>query len=192
MSDIVDHLREELKDPEYSEAYAESFLDSYIATQIKVLREQRGMSQNVLAEKIGMRQNTISRIENVDYSKWNMSTLKRLARAFNVRLKVSFETYGTLLAEVATYTRQSLEREPRENDKLLSSPAPCSVPQPSLRTTRRRHRPKLSRISGHAPREAQYCHTAIGPTRTNNSVALQFSGYSFPTKWAETAQGSIQ
>ncbi len=126
MSDTSKTLREALKDPEYSEGYAESFLDSYIATQIKVLREQHGLSQQGLAELIGSKQGAISRIENVNYSRWNVSTLKKLARVFRLRLKVSFETYGTLLSEVEMFTRNSLQRTPRENDLLLNCP-PSSV-----------------------------------------------------------------
>src|SRR5689334_21609869 len=114
MSATVERLREELKDSEYSEGYAESFLDSYIATQIKVLREQSDLSQQALASLLGTRQGVISRIENVNYSKWNVSTLKKLARAFHVRLKVSFETYGSLLTDVAAFSRENLQREPRE------------------------------------------------------------------------------
>jgi|GEM_PF-585072 len=121
MSDINETLRAELKDPEYSEGYAESFLDSYVATQIKVLREQAGLSQQGLAEIIGTKQGAISRIEDVNYSQWSISTLKKLARAFRVRLKVSFETYGSLITEVETFSRASLERVPRENDPGLHS-----------------------------------------------------------------------
>ena len=123
MNAIVERLREELKDTEYSEGYAESFLDSYIATQIKVLREQSGLSQQGLADILGSRQGVVSRIENANYSKWSISTLKKLARAFRVRLKVSFETYGSLLADVSEFSRQSLERAPREKDPLLNAPA---------------------------------------------------------------------
>ena len=89
MNDTLEALRDELKDPEYSEGYAESFLDSYLATQIKVLREQARLSQKGLAEMLGTGQGVVSRIEDVNYSKWNISTLKKLARAFRVRLKVS-------------------------------------------------------------------------------------------------------
>jgi len=45
MKDFEGTLRMELRDKEYSEGYAESFLNSYIATQIKVIREQREMTQ---------------------------------------------------------------------------------------------------------------------------------------------------
>ena len=119
MNATNDNLREDLKDPEIAEGYAESFLDSYIATQIKVLRDQNKLSQAQLAEMIGTKQGAISRIEDVNYSKWNVTTLKKLARAFRLRLKVSFETYGTLIDEVENFSRQGLERSPRESDPIL-------------------------------------------------------------------------
>jgi transcriptional regulator with XRE-family HTH domain len=121
MNAINNDLREDLKDPEIAEGYAESFLDSYIATQIKVLREQNNLSQAELATLIGTKQGAISRIEDVNYSKWNVTTLKKLARAFRVRLRVSFETYGSLIQEVEAFSRPSLQRTPRENDPILFS-----------------------------------------------------------------------
>jgi transcriptional regulator with XRE-family HTH domain len=125
MSDISDSLRSELRDPEYSEGYAESFLNSYIATQIKVIREQRKMKQADLAKEMRTTQTAVSRIENVNYSAWNIRTLKKLARAFRVRLRVSFETYGTLPDEVETFGRGALQRAAREEDPgLLERIAP--------------------------------------------------------------------
>jgi len=120
MRAIADALKQELRDLEYSEGYAESFLNSYVATQIKVLREQRGMSQPELAALIGTAQSGISRIENVNYSSWNIGTLKKLARAFNVRLSVSFEPYGTLPDEVESFSRESLQRPSRDTDPGLA------------------------------------------------------------------------
>jgi len=128
MSATAEALRDELKDAEYSQGYAESFLDSFLATQIKVLREQNGWTQEMLAERIGTKQGAVSRIEDVNYSKWNVSTLKKLARAFRLRLKVSFETYGSLLAEVEDFSRSSLQRQPREKDAILYSiPPPTHI-----------------------------------------------------------------
>jgi transcriptional regulator with XRE-family HTH domain len=119
MAVIGETLRQDLKHEEFSEGYAESFLDAYIATQIKVLREQNEMTQAQLAERLKTTQTAISRIENVNYSGWNISTLKRIARAFDVRLKVSFETYGSLIRDVEGFNRESLRRTPREKDTEL-------------------------------------------------------------------------
>jgi len=120
MKDIENSLRLELRDPEYSEGYAESFLNSYIATQIKVIREQRRMTQAELAGKIGTTQAGVSRVENVNYSSWNIRTLIKLARAFSVRLHVSFEPYGSLPEEVVRFSRESLERVARNEDPGLA------------------------------------------------------------------------
>ncbi|QNI31069.1 helix-turn-helix transcriptional regulator [Alloacidobacterium dinghuense] len=116
MRDIESALRSELRDPEYSEGYAESFLNTYIASQIKVIREQREMTQSDLGEAIGTTQAGVSRYENANYSSWNIRTLIKIARAFHLRLKVSFEPFGTLPNEVVRFGRQSLERVPREED----------------------------------------------------------------------------
>ena len=121
MSAIADALRRELRDPEYSEGYAESFLNAFVATQIKVLREQNGWRQSDLASILGTTQTGISRVENVNYSAWSIGTLKKLARAFRVRLKVSFETYGSLIEDVEQFGRESLQRVPREADPVLHS-----------------------------------------------------------------------
>lgn len=114
--DIASSLRKGLLDKDYAESYAESFLNAYVATQIKVIREQRRMTQGELGERIGTTQAGISRIEDVNYSSWSIRTLAKLAKAFDVRLKVSFEPYGTLPSEVVTFNRESLERVDREED----------------------------------------------------------------------------
>src|SRR5215472_12034498 len=119
MGAISESLRVELRQPEFSEGYAESFQDAYVATQIKVLREQNDWTQAALAKELGTTQTAISRIENVNYSAWNIGTLKKLARAFRVRLKVSFETYGSLIHDVENFSRENLMRPPREKDTEL-------------------------------------------------------------------------
>jgi transcriptional regulator with XRE-family HTH domain len=121
MGAIGEALRHDLSQSEFSEGYAESFQDALVATQIKVLREDNRWTQADLAEKIGTTQTAISRIESVNYSAWNISTLKKLARAFRVRLKVSFETYGSLIQDVEGFSRESLRRIPREEDPELNA-----------------------------------------------------------------------
>src|SRR5947209_162265 len=110
-------LVEEFKESEeYRYAYAEEHLNTTIALQIKALREQRGMKQADLAAQIGTKQPGIARLENINYSRWNTETLKRVARALGVRLKITFETFGTLLEEDATFSREALQRPKFEDD----------------------------------------------------------------------------
>src|ERR1700732_747522 len=112
---------EEFQDEEHRHAYAEDYLNTYLAVQIKVLREQRHMTQKDLAERIGTKQTGVSRLENVNHASWKTGTLKRIARALDVRLRISFETFGTLLDEAATFSRQSLERPDFANDPTFST-----------------------------------------------------------------------
>ena len=119
MNDSRDVLKRELEDEEYRYAYAEDFLNTWVATQIVALREQRGMSQTELGNKIGTKQPGVSRLENVNHSTWKTETLKRIARALGVRLRISFETFGTLLDEDACFGRQYLMRPEFKDDAGL-------------------------------------------------------------------------
>ena len=123
----ADRLRKSFADREYADAYARSALNAYIATQIKVIREQRGWTQGKLADEAGMKQPRIAVMEDVDYSSWSITTLWRLAQAFHLRLKVSFEEFGTLPYEIETFDRKSLERLPLEKDTFVT----WEVQQPS-------------------------------------------------------------
>jgi hypothetical protein len=58
----------------------------------------------------------VSRLENVNYSAWKTETLRKIARALNVRLKITFETFGSLVDEVETFSRKNLERPAFKDD----------------------------------------------------------------------------
>jgi transcriptional regulator with XRE-family HTH domain len=116
MSELRGNLREEFQDKEYRDAYADESLSTYIATQIKVLREQRQLTQKELAERAGMAQPRIAVLEDVNYSSWSISTLRRLAEAFDVRLSVKFETFSSLVQEIERLGRDTLERDSFAND----------------------------------------------------------------------------
>lgn len=85
------------------------------------------MTQAELGEHIGTTQAGVSRYENVNYSSWSIKTLIRLARAFHVRLKVSFEPFGSLPEEVMRFDRKSLERVKREEDSKLTTVPPSPI-----------------------------------------------------------------
>jgi len=115
--------RQEWADEDYRYAYAEDFLNTSIATQIVTLREQRGLSQAAFAQLLGTKQPGVSRLENVNHSTWKTETLKRIARALGVRLKISFETFGSLVDEEKRFSRSQLERPKFEEDPALDPQA---------------------------------------------------------------------
>lgn len=115
-------LREELihEDKDYRHGYAEESLNISIATQIKVLREQREMSQGELAAKAGMKQPVISRYENVNYSSWSISSLRRLAHVFDVDLEVKFRSFGELVKSIEAFNRTALQVPKFSDDPYFS------------------------------------------------------------------------
>lgn len=117
--DLVSDLRHEFQDPECRHAYANSHLNCHIAAQLKAIREARGMSQLQLAEAIGTKQSGVSRIENCNNPNWNLETLRKIARAFDVRLVVSFEEFGTLPVAIADFS-SAMIRRPFPEDPLFS------------------------------------------------------------------------
>lgn len=123
MNEFRQRLIEDFRDREYREAYAEDFLRTSLAAQIRVLREQRNLDQSQLAEALGTKQSGISRLENVNYSRWNIDTLIRIAFALGARLKVSFETFGTLVDEAQVFSREALKRDAFEDDPVFAKRA---------------------------------------------------------------------
>lgn len=125
-------LKARFKDAAYAHAYMETFFNAAIATQIKVLREQRGLTQGELAELTSMKQARISVLENVDYGTWNVKTLRRLAEAFDVVLKVSFESFGQAIEEVGSFSRETLQKPTRIED--LGASVPLASTTASIRS----------------------------------------------------------
>jgi ribosome-binding protein aMBF1 (putative translation factor) len=77
-------------DPERLAALEEDREKLQIAGQIYDLRTQAGLSQAALAKLVGTTQSVISRLEDADYDGHSLKMLRRIARALNCRLDVSF------------------------------------------------------------------------------------------------------
>lgn len=68
-----------------------------IAYQVRLLRLQRDLSQDNLAELIHTEQPVISNIENWHKPFPNISTLKRIAKALDIALIVRFDTWDEVI-----------------------------------------------------------------------------------------------
>ena len=117
MDNFLSRIKGTFSDEESRHIYANEFLNSFIAMQIEALRKHRGWTQKKLAEKAGMQQARISVMEDVNYSAWSLSTLRRLARAFDVRLRVGFEEFGTMVSEYEGLSPKGLERRSFREEK---------------------------------------------------------------------------
>lgn len=92
-------LLSKLDRPSYRHAYISENVKTWIARQIRVIREKQKMSQAQLGEACGKPQSAIARLENPDYGKMTLQTLLEIAEAFDVALLVKFVDHQTFLFE---------------------------------------------------------------------------------------------
>lgn len=116
MSELTENIRQELKDKETRFIYDDDLLNTYIATQIRTLREKKGWTQQKLAEEAGMKQERISVLEDVNYSSWTAKVLRRLARAFDLRLTIKFEEFNTFFKDFEGVKPELLQKRSFEDD----------------------------------------------------------------------------
>lgn len=60
-----------------------------LAVQLSALREERGLTQAQLAERVGTHQQAISRLENPAYGRQSLSTLRQVASALGAFVDVA-------------------------------------------------------------------------------------------------------
>lgn len=90
MSDFRDYLNKQLEDPEFAAEY-EQLRPEYEAIQaIIAARLECNMTQKELAEKTGIRQSNISRIESGTSSP-TIDTLSRIAAGLGKKLVIEFQ-----------------------------------------------------------------------------------------------------
>jgi len=76
--------------PGWDEAVEEARTDSDVAHAIYDLRTQNGLTQQQLADRIGTTQSVIARLEDADYEGHSLARLRRVARAFDRKLDLTF------------------------------------------------------------------------------------------------------
>ena len=91
--------------------FVESHLDKKLAFQIRSLRGDS--SQEEVERLTGIKQQVFSRLENPSYGKSTLTTLKRIAAAFDVALLVEFIPFSQLVNRVSgtPYTERGFSPE---------------------------------------------------------------------------------
>ncbi len=85
------YLEEHLKDPGFAQRFKAAGEAWDIALQITRLREEAGVSQKELAERLDTTQQQISRLESPAYEGHSLSMLRRVAAALDARVRVVIE-----------------------------------------------------------------------------------------------------
>lgn len=129
MNETTIRLLHKFQDEDYRYAYDEEFANSRMAMQIQAIREAQELTQQQLAELAEMGQSRISALENVNYSMWTVSTLRRLAKVLGVRFSFGFESWGELLKEIEESDREHLVRPRFEKDPVFAKTKQGTVRQ---------------------------------------------------------------
>lgn len=90
MSDFRNFVNEQLQDPEFSKEYEAARPEYELTRSLIAARIAAGMTQKELAEKSGVRQSNISRIENGSCVP-TLTTLMALAQALGKKLRISLQ-----------------------------------------------------------------------------------------------------
>ena len=101
------------------EAYVRAHVQHGLAHQIRMLREHRGWTQAELADKCGMRQPRISALEDPDFENVEISTLQRLAFAFDVALSVRFVPFSEIAQRASNLDSSDFNVKDYATDTLV-------------------------------------------------------------------------
>ncbi len=123
MDKVLERLKTEFSSEEARYAYADAVTNAFLTAQIKTLREERGLTQDELAELVGTQQSGISRWLNSGFSACKVETLRKFARAYGVRLRITFEEFGSLPDDVRGFTEKRLAPHKFEDDPAFKEAA---------------------------------------------------------------------
>ncbi len=90
MSNYSDYFEKQLKNKDFKKIHDENSLEYEIMRAMIKARIEEEMTQKELAEKSGIRQSNISRIENGDVLP-TLKTLEAIAKGLNKKLVIQFE-----------------------------------------------------------------------------------------------------
>ena len=81
---------QKMESPKFRAVYEDVSRKLSLGEEIAELRHRHKMTQAELARKVRTSRTAIARYESGRYENYNLSTLKRIAKAFHKRLEISF------------------------------------------------------------------------------------------------------
>jgi transcriptional regulator with XRE-family HTH domain len=112
-------LVRELTDKDFRNEYMMDQVRTYIAFQIRALREQRHWLQGDLAREADKTQSVISRLEDPDYGKLSLQTCLEIAIAFDLPLLVQFVDWDDWLTRMSNVSPSALRKRSFDAARLL-------------------------------------------------------------------------
>jgi len=122
-------LYDYLSNYEVRHLYLDSSIRHLLAMQLRSMREAMEWLQSDVGKRAEMKQSAIARLEDPRYSSMTLSTLKRLAKVFDVALIVRFAPFSEFISWVTSVNEPSLSPPSfSEEDKQsqFKSPIPAT------------------------------------------------------------------
>jgi len=89
MSDLDRYIKSRKKtDPDFARGFEEGYRDFKIGVILRQAREEAGLTQEELADRVGTQKTAISRIEN-HAEDIKLSTIQKVAKALGKNLEIS-------------------------------------------------------------------------------------------------------
>ena len=85
------YLEEQLEDPHFAARFKEAGEAWDVAMQLAALRNEFGLSQKELAERVGTSQQQISRLESPGYEGHSLSMIRRVAEVLGATVRVRIQ-----------------------------------------------------------------------------------------------------
>jgi transcriptional regulator with XRE-family HTH domain len=163
---VVDKILEKLKHEHTTEdaryAYADSIANAFLTSQIKALQERRGLTQEELAKLVGTQQSGISRWLNSGFSTCKVDSLHKFARAYGVRLWISFKEFGSLPEDAGAFSEKRLVPHEFDDDPAFKEPTKEETDRAAGASARMNTLGAVGTGSGYAQELAEY-RTAYQP-----------------------------
>ena len=105
-----DYIREVLEDPSTHQGLAEASEAWDMVLELARIRQEKGLTQEQLAEMVGTKQQNIARIENPAYEGHSLGLLRRVARALGTVVRVQFIPTEQVIEE--EFPSEKTERKP--------------------------------------------------------------------------------
>jgi len=109
-----------LKDKEYRDLFVANEINIGVPYQIRALREKKGWAQKRLGDETGKAQAVISQLEDPNYGRFTLATLRRLASAFDVGLMVRFVPFSELVDKAANLDSEDVAVPSFDEDSNLN------------------------------------------------------------------------
>ncbi|WP_020396663.1 helix-turn-helix domain-containing protein [Thiolinea disciformis] len=118
MNEWVERLIQEFGDKEYAHGYMQQHTLDRIAAQLYHLRQQRGLSQEQLAQLAGVSQERVCKLETGDFDSLTLKTLWKFSEALDVHLQVTFTSFSAGIMSVVNLSAEKLKVTERNADLL--------------------------------------------------------------------------